>query len=276
MRLATVRSPGGTRAVRIDDDGAVEIEGMVDVGALLADPDWPARAAAADGSTHDLTALDYAPVVPRPDKVICVGLNYRSHIMEMGRELPEFPTLFTKFSSTLIGARDPIKLPSVSEQVDWEAELAVVIGWPVRGATVETADASIAGYAILNDVTLRDWQRHTTQWTAGKAFEATTPFGPWLVTPDDPAIAGRDGLALRCAVDDDEVQSASTDDLVFDAAALIAYVSTIATLLPGDVIATGTPGGVGHARRPPQYLRPGSRVVTTIEGLGGCANVCIA
>jgi acylpyruvate hydrolase len=274
MRLATVRMPVGLRAVRIDDEHAVEIEDAGDVGALLADPDWRTRAMSARGPRHDVVGLDYAPVIPRPDKIICVGLNYRSHILEMGRGLPEHPTLFTKFAAALIGAHDPIILPSVSDQVDWEAELAVVIGEPTRAAPVEDAHRSIAGYAVLNDVTVRDWQRHTTQWTAGKTFEATTPFGPWLVTQDDPAVVGRDGFAISCEVDGDQVQAASTNDLVFDASALIAYASTIVTLLPGDVIATGTPGGVGYARRPPRYLGPGSRVVTNVEGLGSCVNVC--
>jgi len=271
MRLATIRTGGGTRAVRIDADRAVET-GQPDVGALLALPDWRAVAEAADGPAHDLASLDHAPVVPRPGKIICVGLNYATHIREMGRELPVHPTLFAKFPEALVGAYDDVVLPSASEAIDWEAELAVVIGSTVRHADEDAAEAAIAGYAVLNDVTARDWQYRTLQWLQGKTFEATTPFGPELVTADE---AGS-GLALTCTVDGDRVQEADTADLVFSPAALVAYISTIVTLNPGDVIATGTPGGVGHAREPKRYLRPGSTVVTAIAGLGECRNTCVA
>jgi acylpyruvate hydrolase len=270
MRLATIRTAGGTRAVRVDADRAVET-GHPDVGALLADPDWRSVAGAADGPVHGLAGLDHAPVVPRPGKIICVGLNYATHIREMGRELPAYPTLFAKFPEALVGAHDDVVLPSASEAIDWEAELAVVLGSAVRHADAETAEAAIAGYAVLNDVTARDWQYRTVQWLQGKTFEATTPFGPELVTADE---AGS-GLDLACTVDGERVQAANTADLVFSPAALVAYISTIVTLHPGDVIATGTPGGVGHAREPKRYLQPGSTVVTSIAGLGECRNTCV-
>jgi acylpyruvate hydrolase len=271
MRLATIRTADGTRAVRIDGDRAVET-GHADVGALLADPDWRRVAESADGRVHDAGALDHAPVVPRPGKIICVGLNYAHHIAEMGRELPVHPTLFAKFPEALIGAYDDVVLPAASEAVDWEAELAVVIGTAVRHADERTAQAAIAGYAVLNDVTARDWQYRTLQWLQGKTFEATTPFGPELVTADEAGSA----LDLACDVDGDRVQTANTGDLVFAPAALVSYISTIVTLRPGDVIATGTPGGVGHARRPERYLRPGSVITTSITGLGECRNTCVA
>jgi acylpyruvate hydrolase len=271
MRLATIRTTTGTRAVRVEVDRAVEI-GVPDVGALLADPGWRARAEAADGPSHAPATLDYAPVVPRPGKVICVGLNYANHIREMGRELPQFPTLFAKYPEALVGAYDDVVLPAASDAVDWEAELAVVIGGTVRHADEATAESAIAGYAVLNDVTARDWQYRTMQWLQGKTFEATTPFGPELVTPDE---AGA-GLDLSCAVNGEQVQSANTADLVFSPAATIAYVSTILTLNPGDVLALGTPGGVGHARKPPRYLQPGDVLTTAIAGLGECRNTCVA
>jgi acylpyruvate hydrolase len=274
MRLATLRTGGGTCAARVDDAVAVEIEGCPDVGALLADPGWVERAASAGGTGHDLGGVSYAPLVPHPDKVVCVGLNYRSHILEMGRSLPETPTLFAKYSAALIGAHDEIVLPPESKEMDWEAELAVIIGRSVRRASSDDAWDAIAGFSVLNDVTARDWQHATTQWIAGKTFEATTPLGPWLVTTDDPAVAGRDGFEISCDVDGEEMQHAVTSDLVFDPCALVRYISTIITLQPGDVIATGTPGGVGHARTPPRYLAPGSRVVTEIEGIGTCTNIC--
>jgi acylpyruvate hydrolase len=270
MRLATIRTATGTRAVRLDGARAVET-GHADVGELLRDPRWRALAEAADGPVHDRPSVDLAPVVPRPGKIICLGLNYASHIREMGRELPEYPTLFAKYPEALVGAADDVVLPAASDAVDWEAELAVVVGTTVRHADEATAEAAIAGYSVLNDVTARDWQYRTLQWLQGKTFEATTPFGPELVTPDEAGV----GLDLSCAVDGETVQAANTADLVFSPAAAIAYVSTILTLHPGDVLALGTPGGVGHARKPPRYLTPGAVLTTAIEGLGECRNTCV-
>ncbi|WP_433295304.1 fumarylacetoacetate hydrolase family protein [Pseudonocardia sp. CA-142604] len=269
MRLATVRTAEGTRAVRVEDDDAVDL-GHPDLGALLRRPDWRAEAAAADGTRHDLATLDYAPVVPFPEKIVCVGLNYRAHILEMGRELPDVPTLFAKYGRSLIGAYDPITLPAGSEQVDWEAELGVVVGAEVRHATREQAAAAIAGYTVVNDITARDFQYRTLQWLQGKTFEASTPVGPWLVTTENGAVPGE----LTCSVDGELMQKAHTSDLVFDPAALVEYVSSIITLAPGDLIATGTPGGVGHARKPQRYLGAGSQVVTRVEGIGECRNAC--
>jgi len=271
MRLATIRVAGATRAVRIDDGVAVET-GHCDVGALLADPQWRQLAAVASGGRHPVAELDYAPVVPRPDKVICLGLNYASHIREMGRDLLAHPTLFAKYPDALLGAHDQIVLPAASEKVDWEAELAVVLGAEVRHVDEAQAAAAIAGYAVLNDVTMRDWQYRTLQWLQGKTFEATTPFGPWLVTADE---AG-ESLDLTCSVNGEQVQTANTGDLVFGAAAAIAYVSTILTLRPGDVLALGTPGGVGHARKPERYLHDGDVLTTSIAGLGEARNTCVA
>lgn len=267
MKLATVRTTTGTAAVRIDDDAAVEL-GAADLGGFLADPDWRAAAAAADGPRHDLSGLDYAPLVPRPEKVLCVGLNYRTHILEMGRDLPEHPTLFAKFARALVGAHDPVELPAGSEQVDWEAELGVVIGAEVRHAGPEQAAAAIAGYTVVNDVTARDFQYRTIEWLQGKTFERSTPVGPWLVTDVEPG-------EISCEVDGDVVQQADTSDLVFSAADLVAYISQILTLVPGDLIATGTPGGVGHKRTPPRYLAEGSELVTRVEGVGELRNTLV-
>lgn len=271
MRLATIRTSDGTRAVRVDAAAAVET-GHGDVGALLAEPSWRELAAAARGPEHPRDGLDYAPVVPRPGKIVCVGLNYAPHIREMGRDLPYYPTLFAKYAEALVGANDAIVLPAASAAMDWEAELAVVIGAPVRHANERAAAAAIAGYTVLNDVTARDWQYRTPQWLQGKTFESTTPFGPELVTADE---AGA-GLDLSCLVDDEIVQSANTADLVFSPAATVGYVSQMLTLRPGDVLALGTPGGVGHARKPPRYLRPGQVLTTRIAGLGCCRNACVA
>jgi acylpyruvate hydrolase len=263
MRLGTIRTASGTSAVRIDGDLAIEI-GASDVGALLAAGDWRAQAGAADGPQHRIADLSYAPVVPRPGKIICVGLNYRSHIIEMGRDLPEYPTLFAKYPEALIGASDPLTLPAESDQVDWEVELAVVVGRRVRHADAASASEAIAGYSIINDVTMRDWQFRTPEWLQGKTFEATTPFGPHLVTPDEIAPDAK----ISCLVDGEVVQDSTIADLLFGPVDLVRYISTILTVDPGDVIATGTMGGVGHARTPPRYLQSGQTLVARIEGIG--------
>ena len=271
MRLATLRTADGTRAVRVDDGGYVDL-GLPDVGAVLRRPDWAAHAAAAEAPCY-ATSMDLAPLVTAPGKIICVGLNYRTHILEMGRELPVYPTLFAKYAEALIGASDPLQLPPESGAVDWEAELALVIGRTVRRATVEEAALAIAGFTVINDVTMRDWQYRTPQWLQGKTFEASTPLGPVMVTPDELPGGTAPALMLTASVDGEIVQKATTDDLVFKPAALVQYISTILTLRPGDVIATGTPGGVGHARKPGRYLANGMRLVTEISGIGRLDNL---
>ncbi len=279
MKVATLRIPGGapeaTRAVRVEDDGYVDL-GYADVGTLLAQDGWRARAVSATGTTYAGDDVEFAPLVTRPGKILCVGLNYRNHILEMGRELPEAPTLFAKYAESLIGARDDIVLAPESDQVDWEAELTVVVGAPVRRATAEQAENAIAGFTVLNDVTMRDWQYRTKQWLQGKTFEATTPLGPVLVTPDELPGGMAPALTMTASVDGEVVQKADTSDLVFGPVELVQYISTIITLQPGDVIATGTPGGVGHARKPARYLTDGSRLVTEISGIGRLDNLARA
>jgi acylpyruvate hydrolase len=270
MRLATVRTATGLRAVRVDETAAVET-GEVDVRALLERPDWAEHAASAAGPAHALDGLDYAPLVPSPEKIICVGLNYRDHVLEMGNQLPDHPTIFAKFAPALVGAYDEIVLPRSSSAIDWEVELTVVIGRSVRHATPEQAEAAIAGYTVLNDVSVRDFQRRTSQFLQGKTFERSTPLGPWLVTPDE-LPAG--GWEVATVLDGETMQSSSTSELVFTPIDLVVYLSGIVTLNPGDVIATGTPGGVGHARKPPRYLTDGAELVTSIAGVGECRNTC--
>jgi acylpyruvate hydrolase len=274
MRLVTIRTANGTRAGRVDGDRVVELDAP-DIGGLLSDLDWARAAAAAGGAEHALAGAGLATLVTRPSKVICLGLNYASHIKEMGLEPPKYPTLFPKFPGTLIGARDPILLPKVSEQVDWEVELGVVIGRPARHVSGDEAAAAIAGYTVINDVSVRDYQSHTTQFLAGKVFERTTPVGPALVTLDELPGGGAD-LAVRCEVDGEVMQDSRTSDLLFSPAEIISYVSDIITLEPGDLIATGTPAGVGAARTPPVWLRPGQVVRTVVEGVGECVNQCLA
>ncbi len=273
MRLVTIRTSNGTRAARLDGDRVIELDAP-DVGSLLSDPDWARVAAAGGGAGRDLADADLATLVPTPSKIICLGLNYASHIKEMGRELPEYPTLFAKFPGTLIGARDPIVLPRVSEQVDWEVELGVVVGRRARHVSGDEAAAAIAGYTVVNDVSVRDYQSHTNQFLAGKIFEHTTPVGPALVTLDELPGGGID-LAVRCEVDGQVMQDSRTSDLLFSPAEIISYVSDIITLEPGDLIASGTPAGVGAARTPQVWLRPGQVVRTVVESVGECVNQCL-
>ncbi|MFF3500051.1 fumarylacetoacetate hydrolase family protein [Streptomyces sp. NPDC003247] len=274
MKLATIRTEGTTRAVRLDGDVLVDL-GVPDVGALLAEDGWAERAAAVTAggaATYAVADADFAPVVPAPSKVVCVGLNYRNHIQEMGRDLPEHPTLFAKFADCLIGAGDDILRPDETEEFDWEVELAVVVGKQVRRARGAEAEAAIAGFTVLNDITCRDWQFRTREWLQGKMWDSSTPVGPYLVTPDDLPGGVRPALDVRLTVDGEVMQSDNTGDLLFDPVALVEYVSTVIRLNPGDVIATGTPGGVGHARKPSRYLLGGETVVTEVEGIGRLEN----
>lgn len=270
MRLATIRTAAGHRAVRVDEDAAVET-GDADVRALLERPDWAEHAAVAAGPSHALATLDYAPLVPSPEKIICVGLNYRDHVKEMGHEMPEHPTVFGKYAPSLVGAYDDIVLPRASTAIDYEVELTVVIGRSVRHATTEEAQAAIAGYTVLNDVSVRDFQYRTKQFLQGKTFDRTTPLGPWLVTPDE---LPEGGWEVTTVLDGETMQRSSTAELVFTPTDLVVYLSAIVTLNPGDVIATGTPGGVGHARKPPRYLTDGAVLVTSVAGVGECRNTC--
>jgi acylpyruvate hydrolase len=271
VRLVTIRTSDGTRAGRIDGDRVVPLDAPDAAGVLDAGIESVSEAAGIESTA--LGDADLAPVIPRPSKIICLGLNYRSHIEEMGAELPEHPTLFAKFAAALIGARDPIQLPDASSAVDWEAELAFVIGRRVRNASPDEAAGAIGGYTICNDVSMRDWQWRTSEWLQGKTWEGSTPLGPALVTPDEVDHAA--DLLLRCEVDGEVVQEARTSDLLFKPADVVSYVSTIMTLEPGDVFSTGTPSGVGAGMQPARFLQPGQVVRTSIEGLGELVNECV-
>jgi acylpyruvate hydrolase len=271
MRFTTIRTAGGTRAARVDGDVVEELP-FEDVGALLASgTDLGSVGSGAGGQAF--ADADLAPVVVRPSKIFCVGLNYRSHIEETGNEIPTHPTLFAKFPSALIGPRDDIWLPPESKYVDWEAELAFVIGSRVRRVTGDDARNAIAGYTICNDISMRNWQRRTQQWLQGKTWEHATPLGPVLVTPDD--IDHARDLRVTCEVDGDTMQDARTSDLVFDPVAIVEYLTQITTLEPGDVVSTGTSDGVGAARQPPVFLSAGQTVRVAIEGIGELVNRCV-
>jgi acylpyruvate hydrolase len=274
MKLATLENPAGKScAAVIQDNLAILIEGYEDVGAMLraGERGWRAARGAAyrgGGEPFDRKALR-TPVLT-PTAVFCVGLNYRTHIIEMGRDLPKFPTLFAKLSRSLTGPYSDIILPKSSQRIDYEAELAVVIGDGGRHISAEDAWQHVAGLTVFNDVTARDYQRRSLQWFAGKNFQQSSPWGPWIVTPDE--LGEIDSREITLWVNDEERQRASLGDLVFDVPALIADLSAIVELAPGDVIATGTPGGVGEPND--QFLGVGDRVRVRIEGIGDIENVC--
>lgn len=282
MRLADGHERVNYRVGKLDGEGAPDdtVTEIVlrhaplatDVGTLLAVPGWRADVEAADGPQYRFGDLDLAPVVPQPSKVVCVGLNYKTHIVEMGRGLPEYPTLFAKFPATLAGAYDGIPLPPEDTALDWEGELAVVIGARCRRIPEAGAGAVIAGYTVANDISMRTWQFRTKEWLQGKIWEASTPVGPALVTGDE----WQPGPTIRTVVNGAEMQCAPTGDLLFGPEMLVSYISTIVTLQPGDLLLTGTPGGVGRARQPPRYLRDGDIVETAIEGLGRLRNHVVA
>jgi acylpyruvate hydrolase len=272
MRLATIRRPdGATVAARLDGEELVLLPAP-DLVTLLAEPGWRESAGSATGERIALADADLAPAV-RPQKVICVGLNYRSHIEEMGRGFPDHPTLFIKFPDSLTGPYDDLVIPRVSAEVDWEVELGVVIGRPARRVDEAGAAACIAGYTVVNDISMRDWQWRTTQWDQGKNFEGSTPVGPFVVTGDE--IGDAADLEVTTRVDGQTMQTGRTCDLLFGPAAIVSYASQFTTLRPGDLIATGTPGGVGAGRDPKVFLAPGQVLETAIEGIGACRNLLV-
>lgn len=232
---------------------------------------------AADALQRAPTTAMYRPeevalraTIPNPSKIICIGLNYRDHAAETHQSVPEVPVIFTKYANTLIGPAEPILLPRVTQQVDYEAELAVVMG--KRGRYIAETEAMdyVAGYSVFNDISARDYQMRTSQWTIGKTFDTFGPLGPALVTADE--IADPHALAIRLSIDGEVLQDSNTRELIFSIPQLIAYLSSVMTLEPGDVIATGTPAGVGFTRQPPRFLRSGETVRVEIEGIGVLEN----
>ena len=275
MRLVSFEAQGATSF------GLIVAGGVVDCGKRIGDLDL--RSVLGTGgidrlARHLAAPADYAedeirflPVVPNPAaKFLCIGINYRPHMLEMGREPPTHPVVFTRFASSLVGHEEPLQKPDVSEQFDFEGELAVVIGRNARHVRRGTALDYVAGYSCFNDGSVRDFQRHSGQFTPGKNFVASGAFGPWLVTRDE--IPDPSALHLETRLNGEVVQSESTGELVFGIAELIEYISTWTELVPGDVIVTGTPGGVGAGRKPPLWMRPGDRVEVEITGLGCLVN----
>lgn len=272
MRLVTVRTDGGHRAARIDGDKLTLLP-YEDVGDAMRSENWAAALPAIEGEQIDAEGADLAAPVLRPEKILCVGLNYRSHADEAQMDPSPYPMLFAKFWRSLVGPTDEIMLPSVSSRVDWEVELGVVIGTPARHVDEQGARAAIGGFTVLNDVSMRDWQTRTTEFLQGKTFERSTPLGPAVVTPDEVDYA--EDLRITCEIDGTVMQDSSTAQMLTSPLALISYISQFITLVPGDVIATGTPSGVGAAMEPPRFLSPGQTVRASIEGIGEVVNLCV-
>ncbi|TWB46286.1 fumarylacetoacetate hydrolase family protein [Nitrospirillum viridazoti] len=262
--------------------GLVEGEWVADVGAVLA-ADYPdlraVVAAGAYGAAQDAAAradrlplsdVVLAPVIPNPAKIFCVGHNYETHRQETGRAKTDYPSIFTRFADSQIGHGQAITLPKVSTMLDFEGELAVVIGTGGRSIPVADALSHVAGYGCYNDASVRDWQWHTQQFTPGKNFPGTGAFGPWLVTADE--VGDPAALSVTTRVNGQVVQSQPTADMIFPVATLIAYISTFTPLSPGDVIVSGTPGGVGAKRQPPLWLKDGDVVEVDIPGVGLLVN----
>ena len=281
-----VRAEGGRADGGRAEGGRADGGRVVDLTAL--DPalprDWPTLFA--EGGLERLralaeqvpadrcvprAALRLLPPIPAPPKILCVGLNYRAHAAETGARIPETPIFFTRFASTLVGHGQPMIRPATSEQFDYEGELVAVIGRAAKHVTPAQALDHVIGYSIFNDGSLRDYQKAGKQWTLGKNADASGPFGPEIVTAED-LPAGASGLRIETRIDGTVFQEGRTDDLIFDVAALVAKASEVMTLEPGTILVTGTPPGVGLARDPQRWLKPGETVNVTIEGIGTLSN----
>ncbi|WP_141325994.1 fumarylacetoacetate hydrolase family protein [Myxococcus sp. AB025B] len=264
-----VRTPRGMlNATALDAGVGTSLRGLLERGPdVLADL---ARHVARAPALSD-EEFTYRPLVPEPSKFLCLGLNYVAHAAEATYEAPKHPVVFSRVASGLLGHGEPMVVPACSSQLDYEAELAVVVGRPGRHIPKERALEWVAGYTLFNDGSIRDYQKRTHQWTVGKNFDATGPLGPELVTPDE-LPAGARGLRIQMRVNGEVLQDASTSDMIFDVATVLADLSVAMTLQPGDVIAMGTPSGVGAARNPPRFLREGDVCEVIVEGVGVLKN----
>jgi 2-keto-4-pentenoate hydratase/2-oxohepta-3-ene-1,7-dioic acid hydratase in catechol pathway len=265
MRLVTFEGPGIPLQA-----GIVSGENVVGLGKDMLSLITAGTPPSAMGPAYPLSTVTLLAPIPRPPKLICVGLNYRDHAREAGLEIPTIPTIFNKFTNVVIGPGEPIILPRASTRPDYEAEFAFVMGPGGRHIPASRAMDYVFGYTILNDVSARDYQFGTSQWLMGKTFDTFAPMGPWIVTRDE--IADPHNLDLSLEIGGEVLQSSNTRELVFGIPALVEFISSVVTLEPGDVVATGTPAGVGFARKPPRYLQAGDEVVIRIDGIGELRN----
>jgi 2-keto-4-pentenoate hydratase/2-oxohepta-3-ene-1,7-dioic acid hydratase in catechol pathway len=276
MRLVAFKGADGSRIGVVKDDGVIDLtevdpsaprtiaaaireERMDEVAALAAKADA--------GNRLNYDDLDFELPIADPAKILCLGLNYMDHVAEGPFNKPDFPAIFVRTPTSLVPHGKPIIRPLQSESMDYEAELALIIGKKSRHLTAENALDAVAGYSIFNDGSVREYQRHTIQWTMGKNFDQTGPFGPIFVTPDELPEAA-DGLKIECRLNGETVQSSTTDMMIFKVVETLIYITEGLTLEPGDVVMMGTPSGVGHARKPPLWMRDGDTVEIEIEGIG--------
>jgi 2-keto-4-pentenoate hydratase/2-oxohepta-3-ene-1,7-dioic acid hydratase in catechol pathway len=269
MRLVTFSRGSGTPQA-----GIVVGDHVSGVGADMISVISSGATPASNGPSHALSDVTLLAPIPRPPKLICVGLNYRDHAAETNLEIPKVPTIFNKFPNVVIGPGDSIVLPKVSEKPDYEAEFAFVIGRGGRYIPATQAMQHVFGYTIVNDVSARDYQMATSQWLMGKTFDTFAPMGPWIVTADE--IADPHSLDISLEINGERLQSSNTRELIFRIPELIEFISKVVTLESGDVVITGTPAGVGFARKPPRYLKPCDRVSITVERIGTLTNSVIA
>jgi 2-keto-4-pentenoate hydratase/2-oxohepta-3-ene-1,7-dioic acid hydratase in catechol pathway len=282
MKLATFSHEGTTRIGAVDGDEIVDLAAQVSglpsemVAFLAAGPEalTAAHAAIGRGPRIPLAEVRLEAPIARPPKFLAVGLNYADHVAEAGLETPKYPTVFNKQSTCVTGPTDPVHVPRASHAVDYEGELGFVVGRRCRHVARDDAPDVIAGYLVVDDVTVRDWQLRTPTWTMGKSFDTHGPIGPWIVTPDELPDPHR--LRLRTWVNGELRQESNTKELIFDCFALVEHFSTAFTLEPGDVVATGTPAGVGITMKPPRLLAAGDVVRVEIEGIGALENPLIA
>jgi 2-keto-4-pentenoate hydratase/2-oxohepta-3-ene-1,7-dioic acid hydratase in catechol pathway len=274
MKLVTFR-----RGNEAPQAGALNGNRVIAIGESMLSVIASGKVPAQGGMAYDLADVRLLAPIPRPPKFICIGLNYRDHAEETKMEIPKVPTIFNKFTNVVIGPGDPIVLPKASTRPDYEAEFAFVIGRGGRHISAAKAMEHVYGYTIVNDVSARDFQMATSQWLMGKTFDTFAPMGPWLVTADEIA----DPHALDISLDvvsngagTERLQQSNTRELIFKIPELIEHLSTVVTLEPGDVVSTGTPAGVGFARKPPRYLKPGDEIIIRVEGLGELRNPCVA
>ncbi len=270
MRFATVQYDGAEGWGFIDGHEIALVDRWPTLRAGIAANGLAQAAASASGKRAPLEAVTWLPVIPDPPKILCVGLNYEDHRKETGRPVVGHPTIFTRFADSQTGHQSAIVQPPESEQLDYEGELAVIIGRGGRRIAADAALDYVAGYACYNDGSVRDWQFHTAQFTPGKNWPQTGAFGPWMVTPDEFGAVGAQRLQTR--LNGQVMQDALLSDMIFPAAQLIAYCSSFTPLNPGDVIVSGTPGGVGAKRSPPVFMKPGDRVEVEIDGIGTLVN----
>jgi 2-keto-4-pentenoate hydratase/2-oxohepta-3-ene-1,7-dioic acid hydratase in catechol pathway len=275
MKIISYKHGGKATYGAVVGDGVVDLGGRLkyaDLRSLLEAGALPEATKVADGAAPDakLSEIEYLPLIGNPGKIICVGLNYKAHREETGRKPTDQPALFVRFAESQTAHNGPLVRPKASEMLDYEGELAVIIG--KTGRHVKKADALsiIAGYSCYNDGSVRDWQNHTLQWTAGKNFMQTGAFGPWMVTTDE--IPDPTALELTTRLNGAVIQNSTTDLLIFDIPTLIEYITTFTVLEPGDVISTGTPGGVGFKRDPQVFMKPGDKVEIEITKIGILAN----